>query len=266
MSARRFALAFGVLTMASVGAMAADLPRKAPAPAYAPPPVSVNQWTGCYVGLNAGAVWGRMNDDWTPNPAGFPNSAQLSRVQTTGSGSLDGTGFTGGGQIGCNWQMNQLVLGAEADMQYTGLDESRDVTVLLPGVGTGSETYHEDFRSRWLSTFRGRLGWLLNPTWLIYGTGGLAVANIESTDTVLLVGGTTNTVSGSSTRAGWTVGGGVEWMFAPQWSVKAEYLYVDLGSFSTTSVNSDPTHPNTTINHDHHLTENIARVGVNYHF
>ena len=161
--------------------------------------------------------------------------------------------------------MNQFVLGAEADIQYTGLDESRDVSVLVPGVGTGTEIYHEDFRSRWLSTFRGRLGWLLNPTLLIYGTGGLAVANVETTDSVLLVNGRNNTVSDSATRTGWTVGGGVEWMFAPQWSVKAEYLYVDLGSFSTTSVNSDPT-VTATINHDHHLTENIARVGVNYHF
>jgi len=71
-------------------------------------------------------------------------------------------------------------------------------------------------------------------------------------------------VSGSTTRQGWTVGGGVEWKFAPRWSVRAEYLYVDLGTFSTTSTNS--LNPTATVIHDHHLTENIARVGVNYHF
>jgi outer membrane immunogenic protein len=74
----------------------------------------------------------------------------------------------------------------------------------------------------------------------------------------------TNTVSGSETRAGWTVGGGVEWMFAPRWSVKAEYLYVDLGTFSTTS--ADSLAPIATIVHDNRLRENIARLGVNYHF
>jgi outer membrane immunogenic protein len=264
MSARRLALAFGVLSMASVGAMAADLPTKAPA--YLPPPAPVYQWTGCYVGLNAGGVWGRMDDNWTPNPAGFPNATQSARLQANGSGSMDSAGFIGGGQVGCNWQMNQFVLGAEADIQYTGLDGSRDVSVLVPGVGSGVETYHEDFHSKWLATFRGRLGWLLNPTLLVYGTGGLAVANVETNDSVLLPSGKNNSVSDSTTRAGWTVGGGLEWMFMPQWSIKAEYLYVDLGSFSTTSVNSDPTLVNATINNDHHLRENIGRVGVNYHF
>ena len=244
-------------------ASAADLPRKAPA--YTPPPPPVYSWTGCYVGLNAGGVWGHMQDDWTPNPAGFPASGPA--VQADGSTSMDGSGFTGGGQVGCNYQLNQFVLGAEADIQYTGLDESRDAFFPAAG-GIGAITIHESFNSKWLATFRGRLGWLVNPAVLIYGTGGLAVANVDTTDSAFFAAsGTNNTVSESTTRAGWTVGGGVEWRFAPQWSVKAEYLYVDLGSFSTTSANSNPAlFPLATIDHDHHLTENIGRVGVNFHF
>ncbi len=240
-------------------AKAADLPVKAPP--QPPPPVST--WTGCYGGLNAGGVWGRMHDDWTPDPTGFSVSGPV--LQANGTGTIDGAGFTGGGQVGCNWQTNAFVLGAEADVQYTGVDASRDVFV-PPAGGTTSLNFHEDFRSRWLATFRGRLGWLINPSVLVYGTGGLAVADVDSTDSV--VGGNGVIVAGSSseTRTGWTAGGGVEWMFAPRWSVKAEYLYVALGSFSTVGV-AVPTVPNGTIAFDHHnISENIARLGVNYHF
>jgi outer membrane immunogenic protein len=143
------------------------------------------------------------------------------------------------------------------------LEHGRDA--FFPGSGTVVPlNFHEDFHSRWLATFRGRLGWVVNPILLIYGTGGLAVAQVGTTDSVVASSTSFNTVSASTTRTGWTVGGGVEWMFVPRWSVKAEYLYVDLGSFSTTSVLS--TDPRGTIVHDHHLTENIARVGLNYHF
>jgi outer membrane immunogenic protein len=72
------------------------------------------------------------------------------------------------------------------------------------------------------------LGWLFAPTALVYATGGLALAHLDATDSLVNLDNPaeTNTVAGSETRAVWTVGGGVEWMFAPQWSVKAEYLYV----------------------------------------
>jgi outer membrane immunogenic protein len=253
-----------VLSLGAVGsASSADLGRR---PVYAPPPppAPIYNWRSCYVGLNAGGVWGTMHDDWTAN-SGFNDPGA---INAAGSANLDGAGFIGGGQVGCNWQWTpSFVWGVEADIQYTGLDESRDV--VLPATITHTdENFHSDFRSRWLATFRGRFGWLVNPSVLLYGTGGLAVANIETTDSVAFAdSGTNNTVSASKTRIGWTVGGGVEWMFLPQWSVKVEYLYVDLGAFDTVSGNSDPVDfPNSFIVHDHHLTENIGRVGVNFHF
>jgi outer membrane immunogenic protein len=96
----------------------------------------------------------------------------------------------------------------------------------------------------------------------------LAVGHVKFSDYVYYdASGTFNAASSSSTKAGWTVGGGVEWAFAPQWSVKAEYLYVDLGSVSYTSADSNPgVFPLATIVHDHSFTENIARLGVNYRF
>jgi outer membrane immunogenic protein len=211
-----FVLAAAALSLGAVGsASSGDLGRPPVYGSPPPPPVYYN-WMGCYAGLNAGGVWS-INDMTA--------------------------GFAGGGQAGCNWQMNAFVLGGEADVQYTGLEGSHDA------LG-GTTTIHEDFRSRWLATFRGRLGWVINPSMLIYGTGGLAVANVDTT-----ASWDSGTASDSTTRAGWTIGTGLEWKFTPQWSVKAEYLYVDLGH-ATTPV----------FDLDHHLSENIVRVGVNYHF
>src|SRR5438552_1065796 len=87
----------GLLQVAS----AADMARKAPIAPPPPPPVAT--WTGCYVGLNAGGVWGRLHDDWTANPTGFGGPAFIS---ANGSSRIEASGFTGGGQIGCNKQID----------------------------------------------------------------------------------------------------------------------------------------------------------------
>jgi outer membrane immunogenic protein len=237
---------------------AADLPVRAPV-APSPPPA----WTGCHVGLNAGGVWARMRDNWSafPPPPAIPNV-----LLGVASGTVDASGFIGGGQLGCNWQINATVLGVEADMQYTHLDASRRVS--WPGDANSiAVNFREDFRSRWLATFRGRAGWLMNPDVLLYATGGLALARLQTFDSIVAAADPNDFVrtSGSSTRVGWTVGGGAEWMFAPRWSVKAEYLYVNLGTFNTTGIDPDfPTRP--FLKHSHQLTEHIARVGVNYKF
>jgi outer membrane immunogenic protein len=91
-----------------------------------------------------------------------------------------------------------------------------------------------------------------------YATGGLALANVDTASTVNF-NGTINNVSDSTTHAGWTLGAGLEWMFVPggPWSAKVEYLYVDLGHAST---------PLPISNNDRSITENIFRIGINYHF
>jgi outer membrane immunogenic protein len=221
-----FVLAVAAFSLGAVdSASSGDLPRPA-APPYAqplaPPPVV---WDRCYGGLNAGGVW---------------------------SPGIDAFGFTGGGQVGCNWQpwSTLFVWGGEADLQYTGLDGSRDV--VAPNASA-----HQDFRSRWLATFRGRAGWVAISNMYFYATGGLALANLNTASTVNF-NGTINNVSDSTTHAGWTLGAGLEWMF-PQsgWSAKVEYLYVDLGHASN---------PLPISNNDRSLNENIFRIGINYHF
>jgi outer membrane immunogenic protein len=139
-------------------------------------------------------------------------------------------------------------------------------------------------RISWLGTVRARLGWLAIPTFLVYGTGGFAYGEVKSStdiNTTLNGPGISPVAadifssSGNSlTRGGWTAGGGVEWMFLPRWSLKAEYLYYDLGTVSYDTLIVDPitvpyTPPNYFVNNAHTTTRfngNIARLGVNYHF
>jgi outer membrane immunogenic protein len=247
--------AFGTLALS---AMAADLP---PAPFYAAPiAVPIFTWTGCYVGGTIGGVWGSSTDAWAPNPAGFPAIAG----QTSATAST--SGVTGGGEGGCNYQVSPwLVVGIEGDWQATGLSGASNNAVNFAGT---NNPWTESWSSHWLATIRGRAGYAAGP-WLLYVTGGGAFANVRFSDAIIFpVSGTVNAFSQSTTAFGWTLGGGVEFAFAPNWTVKAEYLYVDMPGTSFTSVNSNPVvFPNSTITYTHgDLKENIARVGVNYKF
>jgi outer membrane immunogenic protein len=253
----------GVLALAglTLPSAAADLPMKAPM--MVPPPVS---WNGCYLGVNAGGVWGNSKSTWTAHATtgglgGFTPPAAAA-LDAAGTNKITANGFTGGGQVGCNWQTSAFVFGAEADINYTGIDKI--VAVGIPafggvGVSTGVQ-------SKWLSTIRGRLGVLPAPEWMIYITGGLAIANVQFADAAAfnLPVPSINAASSDDTTVGWTAGGGVEWMFAPKWSFKVEGLYVDLGTKNFTSINtfSAPA----TIAHHHTLTETLARAGINWHF
>ena len=119
--------------------------------------------------------------------------------------------------------------------------------------------------SRWLGTARGRLG-IAFGSWLPYATGGVAVGRVSYSDFGFFPFlPSSNTSSITQTRVGWTAGGGVEWKFDQRWSIKAEYLYVDLGSTTDTSLNSNVGF-SASIIHNQHLTENIARIGLNYSF
>ena len=155
------------------------------------------------------------------------------------SGGLDG--FVGGGQLGYNWQSGALVFGLEGDFQGTAQDRS----TALGGGFTATE------KLPWFATVRGRLGYAAGP-WLLYGTGGVAWVNYK-----VEISNGAATVSDNDTKAAWTLGAGVEYMFAPNWSTKLEYLYMDTG-------NTDVTLFGTTYNG--RAKNNIVRAGLNYHF
>jgi outer membrane immunogenic protein len=163
------------------------------------------------------------------------------------------------------------VVGYEGDFEWTGVHTTINTGCLACVFSVPSQGVEESVSSRWLSTNRVRLG-ITNGPGLFYATGGLAVARIEFSDLVLISDlpgpPLANVVTSSNTKVGWTAGGGIEWLLFSNWSVKAEYLYVDLGSVTNVSVNTfnpNPANP-TSITHTHNLREQIARVGLNYRF
>jgi outer membrane immunogenic protein len=284
------AAAAAVSAMFGVGAAsAADLPMKAP-----PPPVPVWTWTGVYGGLNLGGTW--ANDGVShsaiagPCNAVFagctsvPNySATLAAGSTfaTRFGNNNNAGFTGGGQLGYNWQFGKGVAGLEADMNWMSPNRSVTVATLTPNVNfPGFPEAYTNTITRgldYLATVRGRLGFLASQSLLLYGTGGFAwgAAASTTTENVALVGGTSVGVGGGQylqTRVGWAAGAGAEWMFAPNWSAKVEYLYYDLGTANyATALNqintpTGLTFASTTGTTSVRYSGSIARVGINWHY
>jgi outer membrane immunogenic protein len=266
-------------------ASAADLPRKAPA--YIPPPPPVLSWTGWYMGLNAGANWSANNSidivsTGVYNPIGYNpdimNQGAAGATANLSNGNK--VGFIGGGQIGYNWQVTNWLWGIEADIQGIGQsgDDATASTAVMANNGVPILTdLSASKKVDWLGTVRGRLGVLATPTFLIYGTGGLAYGGVKSSVSISQYHAVSETfgstaASFSETRAGWTAGAGAEWIFAPHWSAKAEYLYYDLGHTSYNAGELDAAFANGFVRYgispevSTRFNGHIARVGVNYHF
>jgi outer membrane immunogenic protein len=213
----------GVALVALTGAAAAaDLP-PAPAPYYKAPmyaPPSYT-WSGFYLGVNGGGAFGSSTWDST--------------------GSFNLTGGLVGGTIGYNYQIGHVVVGAEGDIDWSDINGTT-----TNGCAAGCQT-----SDSWLSTVRARLGYAADR-FLPYVTGGAAFGDISASRPGF--------AGSSTTNAGWTVGAGIEFAIAGNWTAKAEYLYVDLGNFNcglgcgTAAV-------------DHvSFSDNILRGGFNYRF
>jgi outer membrane immunogenic protein len=269
-------------------AWAADMPARYRAP-VAPLPVVACSWCGVYVGLNAGANWGRSEPTLTPREfwSQDPNAALFG---DSGSPRFKQTNFSGGGQVGINSQSGNLVVGLEADVEYIGFSVSRNATFTGPFAGPSGGTaevfnFADTVKDSWVSTQRLRFGWAASPAFLVYGTGGLALSEQRFSQTYTipnfnggaLAPGFTASVSGtgsvSKLVAGWAAGGGAEWKFAPNWSVRAEYLYIDLGTVQFDSVLTGTAGGGAgaiglgfTAHHEDRIWTNIARAGINYQF
>jgi outer membrane immunogenic protein len=294
-----FALTTFVLAV-SGSAFAADIAVKAPPPAPAP----VYSWTGWYVGVNAGASFGRAKTDFngpiTLNAATTPVVSISPIPGLGGSDTESPSGFIGGGQIGYNWQFSPIwVAGLEADFQGA-LERDSDilsnhlslgVPVTSGGIPAGTSpvtgTAVTDYTTKidWFGTVRVRLGYVWgNGEVMSYLTGGLAYGKVD-------LGGT-NTVSGTAglvpfsvtqafghnaVNTGWVVGYGTEghlpgnWI-PGNWTWKIEGLYMDLGTLDTTGVTTgaSPGTPfsvaGTQVTTHTHFTDGILRAGLNYRF
>ena len=213
------------LALSAGSALAADLPYRKDEAVYVPPPPVVT-WNGVYAGMNIGGGWG----------AGSGNSNYWNLYGLNGgvTNNLDG-GVLGGLQVGYNYSLTPMFLvGLETDFQGTSLPT---------GTGAGGLD--------WFGSLRGRVGVTIMPTLLIYGTGGFAYGEFRDGFT-----------QSSAIQTGWTAGGGVEWMFMPNWSAKLEYLYSDISGGDVNNFNAGIGINNV----NNHTRWNTVRAGVNYHF
>jgi outer membrane immunogenic protein len=303
-----------IAALSAGSAFAADLPsHKAPP---APPALS---WTGAYAGLNAGYNWGTNGNVTSQNyaPAWTERAPEQGEEWSNAAGplALSGnqthtqSGFVGGAQFGYNYQWGtKYVFGIETDIQGAGVNGSSTITNSAVWSARYTEHGSNGFTSsaaagstvvdagiNYLGTVRGRVGYLVMPTLLIYGTGGFTYggayakvaqsavdttgyplpANVQGGATVYsnatwVGGGRQNQI-----LTGWNAGGGVEWMVSPNWSVKFEGSYWDLGRMNVATAttaasgqtgiggyNSNVGTGRTSVSY----SGVIAKAGVNYHF
>jgi outer membrane immunogenic protein len=265
MHMKKLLLSSAALVTLTAGAMAADLPRRAMAPSFAAVPVFT--WTGFYVGVNAGYGWNDDDDrhSTTAVPADLPAGFAGGSIVVTNDKD---DGALGGAQVGYNMQFGQFVIGAEGDIQAIDLGNSgRLATTLTPGAG-----FPAGFRATrwgndldWFGTLRARAGFAFDRA-LIYATGGFAFGGgddggcITTTFSGTICGGDDN-------RTGWTLGGGVEWAFTNNLSVKLEGLWVNLDSGSDVIRFTDTAgnvYADRTSGNDQEF--GLLRAGVNWKF
>lgn len=219
------------------------------APVYIPPPM----WQGFYIGVNGGYGWRATSDQFS-----YPAVIGLG-----GYPAYDGIGANGGfggGQIGFNWQgvggYTALLLGIEADIQGSGISRR--------GIDLSDDAYKIDLN--WFGTVRGRLGLTSGPA-LFYLTGGFAYGALtQNAEDNSFTPPAYYRFSGTAT--GYVVGGGIEYMLSPSWSIKAEYQYFNLGKNDLVLVSGPGSAPPTASMDGFKITDDAfhtIRIGLNYH-
>ena len=238
MRIRSALLAIAAATLASTSSFAADLPARTytKAPVYAPAPIY--NWTGFYAGVHIGAAFGG-DDSYATNNLGLT------------SNSRDAS-FLGGGQVGADYQF--------APNWLVGIEGQ------ISGMSNGDRTFTDGTlvardRSDWLASVTGRLGYTWGPG-LIYAKGGVAFRDNNGFSS-LNGFPTSGTVVVDSKQTGYTIGGGLEYMFAPAWSAKVEYQYYNFDRTNIALVSAGGT-TRGTLNYTDDL--HTVKVGVNYHF
>jgi len=293
----------GIATLAIAGtsltAVAADLGARpiTKAPVAVPPAFS---WTGFYIGAHIGGSWSDNDVEYlVTDPTGGPPFTSRNfafcgapagvGIPVVGVGGLfvldnvcnDDASFLAGGQIGYNWQSGAWVFGIEADGSWRELEQTifgvfgNNPTAGAPFGSVATDSVYMRSQQNALGTVRGRIGWAPGQ-WLLYATGGLAIGDVDHTVVEVLAPGTTcvsivapagncRAATVSETRVGWTVGAGIEFALGSNWSIGAEYLYVDLGSTTVAFAPTGGFFTNTSITTFDDTSHN-ARLKVNYRF
>jgi outer membrane immunogenic protein len=275
---RHFVIAIFVALTAAPAAFAADMPAQAPVYTKAPVVAPAYSWSGFYAGVNAGGAWGNssLNTSTTFDPAlGYFASSSVPAVNAVGSQKAKPNGFTGGVEAGYNWQTGSFVFGVESDFNYLGLRGHATGRGVYPCCAPAAFAINSSVNTNWLFTARPRIG-VASGNWLFYATGGLAITDLNAKFTFTdNCGDVANcdspaapnafeTASFSRTKLGYTVGGGIEAGLWSNWTVKAEYLYVNFGTSSIKLVAPVVSGSQQPFTHSADLQANIARVGLNY--
>jgi outer membrane immunogenic protein len=229
--------------LAACPAMAADLATRAP-PALPP----VFSWTAFYIGGNLGGAWANTTITDSLYGLGFSNGSNAA--------------FVGGGQVGFNYQFDGgVVAGVEGDFDWAANNNNSVTGVVVPGGDSVTASAND----RWMATVAGRLGYAYDR-WLFYVKGGGGWVGANSFTVTDVTNAASFTAGNSNTVSGWLIGGGFEWAFANNWSVRAEYDYFGLSGRSFTVPATAPI----AIAGDTFTTgkNNIqmATVGINYLF
>jgi len=213
-------------------------------------------WTGPYIGLQAGYAWGENDlsannlEDVSPGGGGAGINGAATIDGEDGTFDLDG--FVGGAHAGYNWQTDGLVLGVEGDIEYADLNDEVDI---LASSGSGVLVGVDEVEVNWLGSLRLRAGFAVDRA-LFYATGGLAVGGAKLTSKDELGD---KFADENATKWGWTIGGGVEYAFTDDLSGRIEYRYTDLGKIDVQSEEEN-------VDDEAELAFHAIRAGLSWHF
>jgi outer membrane immunogenic protein len=231
----------------------------------APAPPSVHNWRGAYVGAHVGYGWGKSNVFFNPLPSAATFINMAPRTFT-----LKPRGVNGGIQGGYNWQRGRFVFGPEADFSWSDMRQTFTANPIIQNNGTGfpgAGFQTGTHKTEWFGSLRWRGGVAYGHV-LFYGTAGFAYAHIKYLTNVDFrpFGTTQYPAFNSRTQKGWTAGGGAEIAINQHWSVKAEYLYYEVGGASFIG-NPTPALPPFQVGYDWTKTRvSTFNTGINFHF
>jgi outer membrane immunogenic protein len=231
-----------------------------------------SNWSGWYLGATAGGNWGDGSHHFfgtSGNGALVLPPADVTSINALSTSKGNGAGFAGAIEGGYDYRSTSVLAGIETDIGFLNLDQSRSGTFqsaitqpIVPPPPPVNVTIGQKTTTDWLWTIRPRLGYITG-NWLLYATGGLALADVKLMTAYSDTAGNAATNSHSSTKTGWTLGAGVGYALSHAFSIKAEYLYVDLGTVSSTAIipNGYGSLTSTTEARSH-----LIRAGIDYHF
>ncbi len=273
---KAYILGSALAAVLAAPAIGADLPSHKSAPTFVS---TAPSWTGFYAGVNAGYTWSNSTAKVLAVGSGMQNVGtevpmwQPYPIYAPGVAVLNSSGFIGGGQVGYNVQIGRFLIGAEGEFDWLS-GSKKTSTFVTPGPIPLTANVAQIGRAwDWAGAATARVGYLVLPTLLVYAKGGAgfghAAANVLDYGSTLTAMGGSPGVAGH-VYGGWAFGGGVEWMVAPNWSVKVEYLRFDLGKHQA-SVNglSYGTFPGVapqTYLVQANLQQNVVKAAVNFHF